>query len=94
MYSVGMARWMQPNSQMEKMKMKPYYFFILIIAAAILVLPACDQSQTGTDKVMNKVDDALDRRPGEKVRDAAEDIGSELEDAGGEIKESVKDVTN
>ena len=74
--------------------MKPYYFFILIIAATILVLPACDQPQTGTDKVMNKVDDALDRRPGEKVRDATEDLGNELEDAGGEIKESVKDATN
>ena len=74
--------------------MKPYYLLILIITATILVLPACDQPQTGSDKVMNKVDDALDRRPGEKARDAAEDIGNELEDAGGEIKESVKDATN
>jgi len=74
--------------------MKPYYFFILIIAATILVLPACDQPQTGTDKVMNKVDDALDRRPGEKVLDAAEDAGDDLEDAAEEIKDSVKDATN
>lgn len=41
---------------------------------------------------MNKVDDALDRRPGEKVRDAAEDVGHELDDAAKEIKESTKDV--
>lgn len=74
--------------------MKPYFLLILIITATILVLPACDQPQTGTEKVMDKVDDALDRRPGEKVLDAAEDLGDELEDAGGEIKESIKDATN
>ncbi|SFQ04515.1 hypothetical protein SAMN05216419_105013 [Nitrosomonas cryotolerans] len=72
--------------------MRPYYFFIFMIVAMILVLPACDQAQTGTDKVMNKVDDALDRRPGEKARDATEDLGHELEDAGDEIKESAKDA--
>jgi len=74
--------------------MKPYFLLTLIITATILVLPACDQPQTGTEKVMDKVDDALDRRPGEKVLDAAEDLGDELEDAGGEIKESIKDATN
>ena len=70
--------------------MKPYY--LLIIAAMILVLPACDQTQTTSEKVMNKVDDALDRRPGEEVRDAAEDISHELEDAAKEIKEGTKDA--
>lgn len=72
--------------------MRPYYFFIFMIAGLILVLPACDQIQTGTNKVMDKVDDALDRRPGEKARDATEDLGNELEDASEEIKESVKDA--
>jgi ferritin-like metal-binding protein YciE len=76
------------------MKMKPYYLLILMIATTILVLPACDQKQTGTEKAMNKVDDALDRRSGEKARDAAEDASDKLEDAGKEIKESVKDATN
>lgn len=74
--------------------MKPHYLFILLITTTILVLPACDQPQTGTEKAMNKVDDVLDRRPGEKVRDAAEDASDKLEDAGKEIKESVKDATN
>jgi len=36
----------------------------------------------------------LDRRPGEKVRDAAEDVSDELKGAGKEIKEKVKDATN
>jgi len=74
--------------------MKPYYLLILIITVTILMLPACDQIQTGSEKVMNEVDDALDRRPGEKVRDAAEDAGDDLEDATEEIKDSAKDATN
>ncbi len=72
--------------------MKPYYLLILIITATILMLPACDQTQTGSEKVMNKVDDALDQRPGEKIRDAAEDAGDNLEDAAEEIKDSAKDA--
>ena len=72
--------------------MKQYY--ALIIAAAILALSACDQNQTGSEKVMDNANDILDRRPGEKVRDAAEDIGDKLKGAGKEIKEEVKDATN
>lgn len=72
--------------------MKQYH--TLIIAAAILALSACDQNQTGSEKVMDNANDILDRRPGEKVRDAAEDIGDKLKGAGKEIKEEVKDATN
>lgn len=72
--------------------MKQYYALILI--AAILALSACDQNQTGSEKVMDNANDILDRRPGEKVRDAAEDVGDELKGAGKEIKEKVKDATN
>lgn len=74
--------------------MKLSYLYILMITAALVVLPACDQPKTGTEKAMDNVDDALDRRPGEKVRDAAEDASDKLEDVGKDIKESVKDATN
>jgi hypothetical protein len=76
------------------MKMKLTYLYMLMIAATLMVLPACDQPKTGTEKVMDNVDDALDRRPGEKARDAADAAGDKLEDAGKDIKESVKDATN
>jgi hypothetical protein len=76
------------------MKMKLTYLYMLMIAATLMVLPACDQPKTGTEKVMDNVDDALDRRPGEKARDAAEDASDKLEDVGKDIKESVKDATN
>lgn len=72
--------------------MKLYYS--LIIVAIIFVLSACDQNKTGSEKVMDNANDILDRRPGEKVRDAAEDVGDELKGAGKEIKETVKDATN
>lgn len=78
----------------KEMKMKLYYLYILMIATTIVVLPACDQPQTGSEKITDNVDDALDRRSGEKVRDAAEDASDKLEDVGKAIKESVKDATN
>jgi hypothetical protein len=86
----GLADIAQTNN--GEINMKPYYLLILIIGATLLTLPACDNNQTGSEKVMNKVDDALDRRPGEKIRDAAEDVGHELDDAAKEIKESAKDA--
>lgn len=65
-----------------------------MMTATILVLPACNQAKTGTEKVVDNVNDALDRRPGEKALDAAEDAGDKLEDAGEEIKESIKEHTD
>jgi hypothetical protein len=54
----------------------------LIIVASALALSACEE-KTPMEKVENKVNDAMDNRPGEPVRDAAEDV-----------KDSVKDATN
>lgn len=72
--------------------MKSNYLFILIIAIAMLVLPACDQPQTGTEKITDSVDDALDRRPGEKARDAAEDAADKAKDVGEDAVDKAKDV--
>ena len=43
-------------------------FALLTLAA----LPACREKTTG-EKIGGKIDDALDQRPGEKIRDAVED---------------------
>lgn len=53
--------------------MKSYYFIVLTIATAILILPACSQNQSGTEKVIDNIGDALDKRPGERAHDAAEE---------------------
>lgn len=71
--------------------MKPYYFLIIV---ALVVLSACDQNKTDSSAAKDNVDDILDRRPGEKVRDVAEDAGDKLKGAGKDIKETIKDSTN
>ena len=71
--------------------MKPCYPLII---AALMMLSACDQNKADSSAVKDNVDDILDQRPGEKVRDAAEDAGDKLKGAGKEIKETIKDATN
>lgn len=66
---------------------------LLIVMATLLVLPACERNKSTPDKIKDTVDDALDRRPGEKVLDAAEDAKDAVKDAGKEIKDAVKDAT-
>ena len=57
----------------------------LLIATALAVLPGC-REKTLPEKVEDKVNDGLDRRPGEKVRDAAEDVKDETKDAARKVK--------
>jgi hypothetical protein len=55
--------------------MKFYYFLIVIVVVSILVLPlpACNRNQSGSEKIMDKVGDVLDKRPGERAHDTAEE---------------------
>ena len=62
---------------------------ILIITAALLTQSACEK-QPIRGNTKDGINDALDRRPGEKVRDAAEDATDAVKDAGKEIKDAVK----
>jgi hypothetical protein len=57
--------------------MKTMKFQILILATAALALPACEKKSD----VGNSINDALDRRPNEKLRDAGEDINDAVQDA-------------
>ncbi len=60
----------------------------LLIGAALLTLPACEQKSS-----VNQTDglkDAFDARPHEEVRDAGEQIGEAVKDAGRDIKDAVK----
>ncbi len=45
---------------------------LLLVAVAIVSLQGCPK-QTVAEKAQDNVDDALDRRPGEKIRDVVED---------------------
>lgn len=73
---------------------------VLMIAASVFALAACEKQTTG-EKVTDKVGDALDSRPHEKAKDAAEDVKDAAKDAGEAIKdgaasakEKAKDATN
>lgn len=66
---------------------------LCFVAGATLV-PLAMTSCERDDTVKEKVDDALDRRPGEKVRDAGEDVKDAVKDAADDTKDAVKDATN
>jgi type IV pilus biogenesis protein CpaD/CtpE len=61
-------------------------FHAVLLAVAVAVFAGCDQKpKSTTEQVKDKVNDALDRRPNEKLRDAAEDVRDG-------VKEAVKDL--
>ncbi|MBK7491592.1 MAG: hypothetical protein KBF68_10905 [Nitrosomonas sp.] len=73
--------------------------YLFMIAIALSTLSACGQKPTETtEKVMDKVNDALDRRPNEKAHDAVEDITSAVKDASeeaqGKMEEIAKEIKN
>jgi hypothetical protein len=58
------------------------------IVIALLAVPGCDQRPN-----LNRTDgikDALDARPNEGIRDAAEDIGHAVKDAGRDVTNAIK----
>jgi hypothetical protein len=61
------------------------------ILASLLVLSACE-NKSAIEKAEDKVNDALDRRPAEAIRDAAEDVGAAGKDFGEAVKDAAKDV--
>jgi predicted small secreted protein len=47
---------------------------IAVVALVTLAIGACTSTSGPGGKIGNKIDDALDARPGEKVRDTVEKI--------------------
>ena len=72
--------------------MKLHRRLLLLAATTLLALPACERKQTTSEKIKDKVDDALDRRPGEKIRDAGEDLKDAAKDARDGVKDAAKDL--
>mgnify|MGYP002624195663 CR=1 FL=1 len=70
-----------------------------IAVAALFAFAACDGNKSTSqdlkeakEEVKEAVDDVLDRRPAEGVRDAAEDIKDAVKDAAEDTKEAVKEA--
>ena len=66
------------------MKLNAY----VLIAIALLSVPGCEQKPNLNRS--NGIKDALDARPNEGIRDAAEDIGHAVKDAGRDVKSAIK----
>lgn len=68
---------------------------LLLALPLVFALAACDKQPEPTLGTNNKdsLNDALDRRPNEKTRDAVESTGDAVKEAGGDIKDAVKDAT-
>jgi gas vesicle protein len=56
--------------------------------ASLLALSACEKRSA----MQEKVDDALNRRPGEEIRDAAEDMSAAAKDLGEAVKDTANDA--
>jgi hypothetical protein len=62
----------------------------LLIAAALLTFPACEQKPTNVNH-KDGVKDAFDARPNEGLRDAGEDVQDAAKDVGKDLKDAAKD---
>ena len=58
-----------------------------LVAAVLVALPGCGQ-QPDSNRT-NGVNDAIGARPYEGVRDAGEELGAEVKEAGRELKDAV-----
>jgi len=61
--------------------------YLLLIPAAALCMTSCGKN----DK--NSINDALDRRPNEQLRDAGENIGDSVDQAAKDIGDAVERAT-
>lgn len=61
---------------------------LILVAASLITLPACDQSKDANTK--DGIKDALDTRPNEELRDLGEDMDKAAKDVGRDIKNAVK----
>ena len=71
--------------------MKNLFPFLVLPLLCLTPLAACKE-KTPAQKTQDKVDDALDRRPNEKIRDAAEDIRDDAKDAAQKAADLAKEA--
>jgi uncharacterized protein YjbJ (UPF0337 family) len=67
---------------------------LLPLAASLAALPGCGAKQEPIDRARDAVDDALDRRPAEKLRDAAEDATAAVREAADDAKDAAAEMTD
>ena len=78
------------HKKQNKNSMKAHQ--ILVISATLFALAACEEKKSTPDKIKDKIDDVLDRRPNEKLKDAAEDAKDAIKDASKDLKDATKEL--
>ena len=68
----------------------PLLALIIGTSVASLTVPGCERKPKTLGE---KIDDALDARPNEKIKDAGEDAADAVKDAAHDVKDAVKDAT-
>lgn len=63
-------------------------YFILMITIITLALPACEK----TEETMDRIDDAFDLEPYDKIRDTAGDVRDEIKGFATKIQEEAEGV--
>lgn len=63
---------------------------LLATAGSCVMFTSCERKPK---TIGEKIDDALDARPNEKLKDAAENLGDAARDGAKEVKDAVKDAT-
>ncbi|MBS1211835.1 MAG: hypothetical protein H6R26_451 [Proteobacteria bacterium] len=64
---------------------------LLLALPFVFAMAACDQKpKSTTGQVTDKVNDALDRRPNEKLKDAGEDLRDGAKSAVKDLKDAAK----
>ena len=60
---------------------------LLVAIPLLFTLTACEKEPASTtDQIKDKVNDALDNRPNEKIQDAAEDLSDGVNNAAEDLK--------
>jgi methyl-accepting chemotaxis protein len=68
-------------------------FLLSAVMLSFALLAGC-QEKSALGKAEDKVNDALDSRPAEQIRDAAEDMSAAAKDFGSAVKDVAKDVAH
>ena len=78
------------------MKPSPLKFIAIATVLGLSVsLAACEKKEESPlDKASEAVQDGLDLRKNEPIKDAAEDVKAAAEDTGAAIKEKAEDIKN
>lgn len=64
---------------------------LFLVAALVAAFAGCEQKPKSTTEVVkDKVNDALDRRSNEKIKDAAEDVSDGVKAAVKDVKDAAK----